>query len=335
MVLRYENSDKIMEDSTEIYDTSSKAVPGSINSNDTWQNNSFEDHFKDNKNSSLRNQFDDSLDVTTLQTFKTQEFDSNSRQEQNIDVSLRKNENDGTKMDIINENVKNDTMSQDDKRYISNDEMEDSNQAHHHHRSTISPSDNIIIDGDYEGKQQQAREIEDLADGRQKSNMNEAQGGKRDGISKKNIPYNKASKDVMRDKEIISSAFNIKLESHQPTGDNSTESNEQQNRNNSVKSHDPKDTTHQDNVKNNSDDQDNTDTQYGLRANSFDYIPMDNETYEKQYSDNIDSTNKTSVILGDKDYSELENSIFGDNDTPKESSIASGKKILTVLCNVY
>merc|ERR1712183_1039684 len=39
-----------------------------------------------------------------------------------------------------------------------------------------------------------------------------------------------------------------------------------------------------------------------------------------EYSDNIDSTNKTSVILGDKDYSELENSIFGDNDTPKESS---------------
>merc|ERR1712141_323701 len=67
------------------------------------------------------------------------------------------------------------------------------------------------------------------------------------------------------------------------------------------------------------DDQDNTDTQYGLRASSFDYVPLDNETYEKEYSDNIDSTNKTSVILGDKDYSELENSIFGDNDTPKES----------------
>merc|ERR1712141_346480 len=89
------------------------------------------------------------------------------------------------------------------------------------------------------------------------------------------------------------------------------------------KSHDPKDTTHQADVKNNSDNQDNTDTQYGLRANSFDYIPSDNETYEKEYSDIIDSTNKTSVILGDKDYSELENSIFGDNDTPKESSIAS------------
>merc|ERR1712141_498001 len=71
------------------------------------------------------------------------------------------------------------------------------------------------------------------------------------------------------------------------------------------------------------DDQDNTDTQYGLRASSFDYVPLDNETYEKEYSDNIDSPNKTSVILGDKDYSELENSIFGDNDTPKESSIPS------------
>merc|ERR1739844_526862 len=114
-----------------------------------------------------------------------------------------------------------------------------------------------------------------------------------------------------------------KLESHQPTGDNSTKSNLQQNGNNSVKSHDPKDATHQADVKNNSDDQDNTDTQYGLRTNSFDYVPLDNETYEKEYSDNIDSTNKTSVILGDKDYSELENSIFGDNNTPKESSIPS------------
>merc|ERR1719266_1230387 len=100
-------------------------------------------------------------------------------------------------MDSVNENIKNDTMPQNDKTHKSNDEIEESSQVHHHHRSTISPSDNIIIDGDYEGKQQQAREIEDLVD--KKSNINEGQGGKRDGITKKNIPYNKASKDVMRD----------------------------------------------------------------------------------------------------------------------------------------
>ena len=208
------------------------------------------------------------------------------------------------------DNVSNDTLLQNriNERHRTNSEPKNSP-----HRSTISPSNNVI-DDDYVEKDI-SRESGDL---NSSSNLLRRNSEHRlDAVGKEPKPYKAPQKEVMTVRELIPNTYKIQPKTHDENENDSYDSIQDQN----ISSEFPDLSSEQlrGMEKKNNSDNEVDDNDYSLKKNvSIDFLLDEQSNEEKNYG-KLERPNRT-IVNPQNNEDERSNAIFKDRNTKKEIS---------------